>query len=134
MIYKHWEYHWLLKVQTEPATQAVGPVHPWPPHCPYFGASGPVGGGVTGVVVGGLMAEVVEVGLTEVTMVVGLTEDAGGFGGTTAPELKVEPIGPNLMLEKVTEELGWSRSTFSGFPTSALHGPRTDPGLVEPTG
>jgi hypothetical protein len=29
------EYHWFCARQVEPDWQQVGPVHPWPPHCPH---------------------------------------------------------------------------------------------------
>lgn len=58
--YKHWEYHWLLNVQVEPATQVVGPVHPVPPHCPHLAAVPPVGGVVLWV--GGAALVVVPLG------------------------------------------------------------------------
>lgn len=36
-VYRHWEYHWPFATQVDPDAHVVGPVHPWPPHCPYLG-------------------------------------------------------------------------------------------------
>jgi len=55
-----------------PAAQTVPPVHPCPPHCPYFGTTAPVAAGAEVVV---FTAEVVLVVLTEVARVVGADED-----------------------------------------------------------
>jgi hypothetical protein len=32
-VYTHCEYHWLEATHL-PSAQVVGPVQPWPPHCP----------------------------------------------------------------------------------------------------
>lgn len=52
----------------------------------------------------------------------------------TSPALMVDPMVPNLMFEKVTEEFGLLFSTSSGFPESVEQVPLLDPFLVEPTG
>lgn len=47
---------------------------------------------------------------------------------------KVLPMGPNLMLEKTTCELGTSASTSAGTPESVEQDPRSVPAPVAPTG
>ncbi len=42
----------------------------------------------------------------------------------------VEPMGPTLMFEKVTDELASEFSMVVGSPEVAEHGPRETPGLV----
>ena len=54
---------------------------------------------------------------------------AGGLAGADPLELNVEPIGPNLMFEKVTEALGLFVSTSSGVPDEVGHAPREIPGV-----
>lgn len=76
----------MVALQVLPAAQAVGPVQPLPPHCPYFGEV------ATLVCVGG--AEVVgaaEVGAAEV----GAAELAGGVVVPPPPEgFVTTPPGP----------------------------------------
>lgn len=63
--------------------------------------------------------EVVEVtGGTEV-----LPEETGGV----LPPY-VEPIGPYLMFENVTDALGWFATTSSGSPVVVAQAPRETPG------
>lgn len=40
-IYKHWLYQSLDLVHVVPASHCVGPVHPFPPHCPHLTAVPP---------------------------------------------------------------------------------------------
>jgi len=76
--YKHWEYHGFENLQVVPATQVVGPVHPWPPHCPQCGEVPPPPGGLDVVDVCGL--DVVVVGGLVVVEVGGLVVvDVGGL-------------------------------------------------------
>lgn len=57
--------------------------------------------------------------------VTGLTELEGLEGVVPEePPLKVEPMGPNLMLEKMTLELGALASTSAGTPEVVGHSPR----------
>merc|ERR1711907_517427 len=69
---------------------------------------------------------------------VGVGVGAGGVGlgvGLGVGEASVvEPIGPNLMSEKITCESACADSTSSGLPESAEQYPRRVPGSVEPTG
>jgi len=106
----------LLNVQVL-ATHVVGPVYPIPPHCPYFGTL-PVG----------------ELGGTEVEVgsFVEL-EETGGGAGEVVP-VKVLLMGPNLMLEYVTEAFGDCDSTSFGLPLVVGQVPRTEPGMVAVVG
>ena len=45
------------------------------------------------------------------------------------PAEKVEPMSPNLMLEKMTDALGLLDSTSVGTPEVVAQGPREIPGL-----
>jgi hypothetical protein len=47
-----------------------------------------------------------------------------------AVPVNVEPMGPDLMFEKVTELLPWVASTVLGSPEVVEQGPRRTPGLV----
>jgi len=49
------------------------------------------------------------------------------------PEGYVDPIGPNLMFEYVTDELGDAASTSLGTPEVMGHVPRAIPGIVGST-
>lgn len=49
---------------------------------------------------------------------------------TAAAWLKVDPIGPNLMLEKTTLELGLFFSRSPGTPEVVGQVPRATPGLL----
>jgi hypothetical protein len=50
------------------------------------------------------------------------------------PELKVLPMGPNLMLEKMTLEFGTDASISEGTPEVVAQAPRAAPGAVEVVG
>lgn len=61
------------------------------------------------------------------------TDEDGLEGAEDEPvelPLKVVPMSPNLMLEKVTEELGTEASTSLGRPEVVAHVPRAIPGTV----
>lgn len=49
-------------------------------------------------------------------------------------ELNVDPMGPNLMPEKVTFELGAEDSRVAGIPEVLEHDPRLAPIAEDPTG
>jgi hypothetical protein len=61
----------------------------------------------------GLVDEVEEAGLVDEVEEAGLVdeEEAGEVELRVPPELYVDPMGPNLMLEYVTEELGTEASS-----------------------
>lgn len=63
-LYKHCEYHSFVALHVLPDAHTVAPVHPFPPHCPYFGAA------ATFVCVGG--AELVEAAELAALLVTGL--------------------------------------------------------------
>merc|ERR1719375_730369 len=69
---------------------------------------------------------------------VGVGVGAGGVGlgvGVGVGEASVvEPMGPNLMSEKITWDVACADSTSLGTPESAEQYPRRVPGSVEPTG
>merc|ERR1712113_755852 len=64
---------------------------------------------------------------------VGLGLGDGVGAGLGPPEI-VEPIGPNLMSEKITCELACLDSTSFGTPDVVGQEPRSAPGSVESTG
>merc|ERR1712036_188431 len=64
----------------------------------------------------------------------GVGVGAGGVGLGVGEASVVEPIGPNLMSEKITWDLACADSTSSGLPESAEQYPRRAPGSVDPTG
>ena len=55
--------------------------------------------------------------------------DVAGGALTAVPE-KVEPMSPNLMLEKITDALALTDSTVAGRPELAEQVPRAIPGCV----
>jgi len=105
----------------------VHPEYPIPPHWPHLDVVQPVGVLVLLVVlvVGLAAVEVdlaVEVGLALETL------ETGGLPPVVPPELKVEPMGPNFMFEKVTEAPGWAFSTVAATPAAGSQVPRATPG------
>jgi len=60
--------------------------------------------------------------------------DGPGEGDGPGAVPSVEPMSPDLMLEKVTDEPAALVSTSSGLPESAEQPPRAAPGSVLPTG
>ena len=71
-------------MQVLPAAQAVPPVHPTPPHCPYLGIAGPAG--AADVVVGALVL-VESVVFTGIDVVgAGAFVDVVSGGGLDEPE------------------------------------------------
>lgn len=106
-------------MQVVPETQTVAPVHPIPPHWPYLETP--------------TLEEVVVAELVEVLLVtrvdVTLVEEEEEEDVPVVP-VKVELMGPHLMLEKVTEAFGESASTTTGFPESAEQVPRVTPGVL----
>jgi hypothetical protein len=41
-LHRHCEYQGFEYLHVDPATQVVGPLYPWPPHCPHFGTVPPL--------------------------------------------------------------------------------------------
>merc|ERR1712071_418952 len=62
---------------------------------------------------------------------VGVGVGAGGVGLGVGEESVVEPMGPNLMSEKITWEFACADSTSVGLPDSVEQYPRRAPGSVE---
>jgi hypothetical protein len=109
-----------------PEAQQVGPFQSWPPHWPHLVAQLVPGAEVVG------FAEVVVVVRVEVLMVVEVEawlvlDEDDPLPSPGAGALKVEPMGPNLMLEKATFELGDAASIWDGTPEVVEHEPRAAP-------
>merc|ERR1712187_6823 len=67
----------------------------------------------------------------------GVGEGEGDGGAGVGPGLgpgTVEPIGPNLMSEKMTCAFACLASTSAGTPEEVEHEPRAAPGSLESTG
>lgn len=69
--YSHCDHHWPPETHVYGGAHCVEPVYPWPPHCPHWGTSEPVGDAPLEVDVAVRVAVVNVVGVAVVEVVVG---------------------------------------------------------------